>query len=107
MDLLVAAVGKGNAKDLLFTARVVDATEALRIGLVNGILPKHQLTWHVDKLAVSISNLAPMTISAAKKELQIGGEEAARACAACYSSADYEEGVASFQEKRRAVFQGR
>ena len=90
MELLVQAVGKSNSKDLLFTARVVGAQEALRVtltltlilryltnpildptcqmGLVNAVLPKAELSAHVDKVAATISKLAPMTIAAAKME---------------------------------------
>ena len=65
MDLLVNAVGPGNAKDLLFTARVVNAGEAMRMGLVNQVLPKDELDAHCDRVAESIARgLAPMTIAA-------------------------------------------
>ena len=47
MELLVRAVGSGHAKELLLTARVVDAREALRLGLVNFVLPKAELDAHV------------------------------------------------------------
>ena len=120
MNLLVSAVGTGNAKDLLFTARVVNAEEALSMGLVNMVLPKADLNAHVEKVAKNISvSLAPMTIAAAKLELQArelpAGSNRRRTLEALaesayddvYNSDDYVEGVQSFLERRRPKFQGK
>ena len=120
MNLLVAAVGVGNAKDLLFTARVVDAAEALRMGLVNAVVPKAELDEHVKLVSESIAkSLAPMTISAAKMELAArtlpaGSDarreaemDAERTFLTVYESSDYREGVRSFLERRRPVFTGK
>jgi enoyl-CoA hydratase len=121
MDLLVNAVGPGNAKDLLFTARVVNAGEAMRMGLVNQVLPKDELDAHCDRVAESIARgLAPMTIAAAKMELAArahypAGSDARReaeaeadeAYAGVYESDDYKEGVRSFLERRRPIWSGK
>ena len=107
MNLLVGAVGKTNAKQLLFTASVVDAYEAKAMGLVNAVVPKDKLDDYVDKVATNISNLAPLTIQSCKMELKSSDSESENATNKCYESYDYSEGVASFLEKRKAQFEGR
>ena len=119
MDLLVGAVGKGNATMLLFTAVTVDAQEALRMGLVNAVLPKDELDAYVEQTAKGIARLAPLTLTAAKMELQLepGSQfgnvrssgpdprgDAMKAYMDCYESEDYAEGVRAFREKRRPEF---
>ena len=106
IPLLLEAVGRSAALELLFTGRAVRAEEALRIGLVDAVLPKAELDARVDGVAASVSRLAPLTLRAAKLAAWRRAG-AAEACAACYESRDYAEGIAAFEEKRRPTFEGR
>jgi enoyl-CoA hydratase len=63
---LVGLVGPASAKEMLFTGRRIGAQEALRIGLVNRVVPSEQLETTVRELALEIARNAPLTIRSAK-----------------------------------------
>ena len=105
MDLLLMAVGRSRAKDLLFTARTINAEEALRIGLVDAVVPNDELDEHVERVASTMTQLAPLTTQAAKLAAN-QDPNAIQKCSDCYESNDYKEGIQAFLEKRRPQFFG-
>ena len=112
---LARLIGKGRAKELLFTGEMVDAREAWRIGLVNRVVPAAELMTATRELAVKIAGKGGFALALAKEAVDRGLEmdlERANACEAdlfglCFATEDQKEGMLAFLEKRAAVFRDR
>jgi enoyl-CoA hydratase len=109
---LVSLVGPARAKDILFTARFVDAEEARAIGLLTEVVESDRLETHTLELAETIAANAPLTLRSVKEGInrvvhQMRLEESADLLLMCYMSEDFKEGVEAFLAKRPARWQGR
>ncbi len=108
-------VGKGRALEMLLTGEMVDAQEALRIGLVNRVVPKDKLLAEADALLRKMLANGPVslrfTLLAVNDGLEMPLHEAQRAEATLFglicSTGDMKEGTKAFLEKRPAKFQGK
>ncbi|HEY2697224.1 MAG TPA: enoyl-CoA hydratase-related protein [Pseudonocardiaceae bacterium] len=108
---LVDAVGPAWAKRILFSADLLDAPTALRIGLVDELLPTGELGAHVRELAERIASRAGVSVRGAKQivgRILAGQHAEDDAVHAIYDEAvlgpEYAEGVAAFLEKRQPRF---
>lgn len=107
-------VGRGVALDLILTGRKVKADEALRIGLVNRVVPAESLMDEARGVARAILAVGPLAVQAARRAvdrgldlgLDDGLEVEALEFGNLCSSADRTEGMTAFLEKRPAVFRG-
>lgn len=111
---LVQLVGKGKAMELLLTGDMVDASEALRVGLVTQVVAPDQLMERAMQIAAKMAALGPLALSGVIRcvdgyftpgvdgfslEAAVFGEVA--------DSADFVEGTGAFIEKRKPAFQGK
>jgi enoyl-CoA hydratase len=108
-------VGRGRALDLVLSGEMIDAEEALRIGLVNRVFPADGLRDGVQVYAKTLQSKSPIALARAIEAVVVGGEaslgEALRVEAAmfglCFATEDMREGTTAFLEKREAAFSGR
>jgi len=108
-------VGRGKAAELIFTGERIDANEALRIGLVNHVVPSDRLLDEAKKVAGLILARAPLAVRHAKEALNRADETALHeglhfereAFALMASTKDRQEGMRAFVEKRKPVFTGK
>jgi enoyl-CoA hydratase/carnithine racemase len=108
-------IGKGKAKELIFTGRRVDAGEALQIGLVNQVVAAEALMETCRSMAATICEAGPIAVEQAKYAINRGLETdlntglaiESNAYWICIPTQDRLEGLAAFREKRKPVYKGK
>ena len=114
--LLPRLIGPAQALDMLFSARLVDAKEALRMGLVNQVFPQESFMDGVYAYAKELAhNVSPRSMRIIKDQIYNGmfqtlaesTEVSAKEMVESLQCEDFKEGVAHFVEKRSAAFTGR
>lgn len=107
-------VGEGKAKELIYTAQVIDAAEACRIGLVNRVVEPEELMEQAMELARTIAAKAPLAVRFSKEAINRGVQTDIDSAIAiennlfgmCFSTSDQKEGMDAFLEKRHPSFKG-
>ncbi len=108
-------VGKGRAKELLFTGDMIDAAEAYRIGLANQVTAHGELIGKAKAMAQKIISRAPIAVQACKTavnrgldvDLNSGIAYETEVFGLCFATQDQKEGMTAFIEKRKANFIGK
>lgn len=107
-------VGKGRAMEMIMTAGMIDAQQALQFGLVNYVTPQIDLIPLAEKLAGKIMRNSSVAIAAAIEAINAGYEEGENGFdteitvfGKCFGTADFQEGTHAFLEKRKPNFPGK
>ncbi|MCP3465602.1 enoyl-CoA hydratase/isomerase family protein [Bradyrhizobium sp. CCGUVB23] len=109
---LTALIGAARVKDLIFTARLVDATEAASVGLLSEIVEDGAaLDKRADEVARLVASHAPLTLNATKQAVarlqkRLTREEGEDLILMCYTSQDFREGLDAFLNKRAPQWRG-
>ncbi|RPD94597.1 enoyl-CoA hydratase [Aureibaculum marinum] len=104
-------VGKGKAMEMIMTARMINAEEALKLALVNYVVTLDELLPLAGKIASKIMQNSPLAIAAAIKAVNAGFKDGVngykkeiKQFGKCFGTKDFTEGTTAFLEKRKANF---
>ncbi len=93
-------IGNSMAKEMIFTGKIIDASEALRIGLINSVVEPQELMSKALEMAKIIASNAPIAVRYSKDAIN-------KLYAKCFLTEDQREGMRAFLEKRKAIFKNR
>lgn len=108
-------VGQAKAKELIYTAKVISAAEALEIGLVNQVVAPESLMEEAQAMAATIAKQAPIAVQKSKKAINDGWDMAiekgidyeVELFAQCFETEDQKNGMSAFLKKEKVEYQGR
>jgi len=112
---LPRAISRCKAAELIFTGKIIDAAEALRIGLVNTVVPADQVLTTAKEWANSILAAAPLSVRTAKEAIARGTEMSlkdglnleAEFCSYLCGTEDFAEGLRAHEERRKPEYKGK
>jgi methylglutaconyl-CoA hydratase len=112
---LIRQIGEKRSRDLLLTGRIIEAAEAKEVGLINELVPAEKLLDRAKELADLLISASPASLSRAKRlmtsavaaAVDADLERAVLENARIRCTPDFKEGLASFLEKRKPVWQGK
>lgn len=115
LSRLTRLVGMGKAKELVLTGKLISADEALRINLINKVVPEDKLMEEAMKMAGSMAKHSPVALGLAKYALEnaanvdiMTAESIENSCfSLAFASEDQKEGMMAFLEKRKPQYKGK